>query len=202
MGSFRNDPHSGLRSLPEALTSFPGVGVGCDHGPRSPYSGALPTAAIRDPERGTTTHRRQRAPTFLPKRPTRPGAPASATSVSRKPGGRSPKRDAPGKGGKAPEWLRACEPPALPVCLLPPRTAPRPPASRQAPFAKRDDGPAAVLDVVLIHRHLAPGPLLPPLGWEGRGLRQAVGRGFEGEGGDYGARTRSRRGASHVGAGG
>lgn len=49
---------------------------------------------------------------------------------------------------------------STPEHLLPPSTAAW--KSPQAPFAMRDEGLAAVRRMVLVHRHLAPGPLPPP----------------------------------------
>ena len=72
--------------------------------------------------------------------------------------------------------------------LLPP---PAPQASFQAPFARGDEGPTTALGVALVHCHPAQASSCRPADGKGRGLRQAVGCGSEGEGGDYGARTRS-----------
>lgn len=64
--------------------------------------------------------------------------------------------------------------------------------SPQAPFTMRDGGPTAVHRMVLVHRHLALGPLPPPPALQmGRGGACKAGGGALGEGGDYGAETRS-----------
>lgn len=70
---------------------------------------------------------------------------------------------APEKGGKGPDSLRAVSPHVNPTPVLPPLAGI--PGYPQEPFALRDGNPSTVVGVALVHRHLATGPLPPPLRW-------------------------------------
>lgn len=178
-------------SSPKPGTLFPGVGAGSAHGPPAavtPQNPRAPNGSRTRPEwrgdsiaaralpsfcRGDTslwpsaatatlTHAEEPSRPHTCEAPPPSGPPASRRAPSWSGGSR---RDAPGKGGKVSDSLRVCKPPALPRGVLPPLTTSQ--ASPQAPFAKRNDNPAAALGVALVHRHLAPSPLLPPPRWEG-----------------------------------
>lgn len=183
---------------------------------------ALPTAAARDPEGRRDTPllplrsrlSRRRAPRTAHQSIYLSEATRSSLCHLRAP--KRPREHARSRGGAGLRLLHAKkrERPRLaeslqtasPTRRSPPgskSTPPRPPDSLQSPFAKRDDDPAAVLGVTLIHRHFLQAPSCRPSDGKGRGLRQARGGALRGraeimaQGGGWG--VSGRRGWSREG---
>lgn len=155
-----------------ALWASPGTPSACEDRHRRSLHTRETTSSGRDPPSGNT-------------RGCAPHTPGRAVS------------DNPKNGGKARDSLKAGDPAGLNLIRpLPSLTAA--PVSPPAPFTNRNDGPTAVLGVALVHRHLAPGPLPPPLRWKGAGPGTSCGAEPEGEGGDYGAKTEKGRARCQV----